>query len=149
MSRGLSIGTARAHELPAVLALLARCRLPEAGLTEHADTLLVARSQGRIVGCAALEVYGQQGLLRSVAVDEDLRGSGLGGDLTKAVLSVASGRGVRRVYLLTETAAGFFPRFGFTVVDRASVSGAVRASEEFTTACPTTATVMALDLSPP
>jgi amino-acid N-acetyltransferase len=141
------IGAAREQELTAVVALLTHSRLPEAGLTEHVDSLLVAREGDRVVGCAALEVYGEQALLRSVAVDESMRGRGLGRDLTRAALELAEGRGVLTVYLLTETAAGFFPRFGFAVVDRASVSGAVTSSAEFTTACPSTATVMALDLS--
>ena len=40
------------------------------------------------------------------------------------------------VYLLTETASGFFPRFGFHPTHRAAVDLAVQQSVEFTSACP-------------
>jgi amino-acid N-acetyltransferase len=53
---------------------------------------------------------------------------------------------MRRVFLLTETAAKFFPRFGFRAVSRADVPESVRASLEFTTACPQGALVMELSL---
>lgn len=143
----LEIGPATDGDFTAVVALLERSRLPEAGLAEHRDALIVARAGGRVVGCVALEVYGGQALLRSVAVDDAMRGRGLGVRLTEAALDRARRQGVRAVYLLTETAAQFFPRFGFEVVDRASVRGDVTQSVEFTSACPASATVMALDLT--
>jgi amino-acid N-acetyltransferase len=54
--------------------------------------------------------------------------------------------GLRRIYLLTETAAPFFARLGFTPVDRDAVDEAVQASEEFSRLCPATAAVMVYDL---
>ena len=53
---------------------------------------------------------------------------------------------MRTVYLLTETAAEFFPRFGFRPIARDTVDPAVRASVEFTSACPDTALVMVKEL---
>jgi len=143
------IGPATDGDFEAVVALLERSALPDAGLAEHRDALLVARAGDRVVGCAALELYGEQALLRSVAVDDAMRGRGLGVLLTEAALNRARGEGARTVYLLTETAARFFPRFGFEVVERSSVRGDVTRSVEFTTACPSTATVMTLDLTHP
>lgn len=143
----LDIGLANESEFTAVVALLERSRLTDAGLADHRDSLVVARTEGRVVGCAALELYGEQALLRSVAVDDAMRGRGLGERLTHAALDRARRQGVRVIYLLTETAAQFFPRFGFEVVDRASVRGDVTQSVEFTSACPSTATVMALDFT--
>ncbi len=46
------------------------------------------------------------------------------------------------MFLLTETAAHFFPRFGFRAISRGEVPESVRASLEFTTACPKSALVM-------
>jgi amino-acid N-acetyltransferase len=43
------------------------------------------------------------------------------------------------VALLTETAAGWFPRFGFHPVDRAALDPALAASAELAGACPATA----------
>ena len=143
----IAIGPARTDDLTQVVALLARHHLPEAGLAAHADTLIVARDAHRVVGSAALELYGAVALLRSVVVDDARRGTGLGQRLTAAALDLARARGVRTVYLLTETAAGFFPRFGFAPIARDAVAPAIRGSVEFTTACPDSATAMALTIA--
>ena len=125
-----------------VEALLEREHLPTAGLQDHFDHVLVARAGHRIVGCAGLELYEDGALLRSVAVDAEHRGTGLGSDLMRAALHLAGQRGVPAVYLLTTTAERFFPRFGFEVVDRADVPGSVRQSAEFAYACPSSAVIM-------
>jgi amino-acid N-acetyltransferase len=82
-----------------------------------------------------------------VAVDAAARGQGLGQRLTHAALDLARERGIRRVYLLTETADDFFGRFGFRLIDRADVDAAVRESVEFSSACPASARVMLLQLA--
>src|SRR2546429_1746560 len=80
------------------------------------------------------------------AVVTERRGQGLGAALTVAALDLARRRGVRTVYLLTETAGQFFPKFGFTAITRAQVEPAVLESPEFTTACPKSAIVMVKQL---
>jgi amino-acid N-acetyltransferase len=140
------IDSARDTELPAILALLERAGLPPDGLSDHLATTLVARDASSIVGSAALELYGDAALLRSVAVDQRLRGQGLGQQLTRAALDLACQHDVTTVYLLTETASDFFPRFGFRPIARSAVAPAVRQSVEFTSACPASAAVLALDL---
>ena len=142
-----TIAAATSVDLPALLALLRQSALPTAGLAEHLDTTLVARDAGRVVGSAALELYGTAALLRSVAVAPELRGQGLGQELTRHALALARRSGARTVYLLTETAAAFFPKFGFRPIKRGEVEPAVRASPEFTTACPQSALVMATSLT--
>lgn len=143
-----AIRLAGTHELAPVLQLLRDSGLPHAGLSDHAANLLVAVQGGRLVGSAALELYGDAALLRSVAVTPALRGRGVGVALTRAVLDLARERGVREVYLLTETAADFFARLGFRRIPRREAELAVGASEEFTTACPASATCMGLTLAP-
>ena len=140
------IRAATPSDLPAVMILLEKDKLPVAGLKEHVATTLVAQRSARVVGCAAVEVYGTSGLLRSVAVNEERRGEGLGHQLTQAALDLARARGVTSVYLLTTTAEQFFPRFGFREVAREDVDPAVRASVEFTTACPASAVAMRADI---
>ena len=136
-----------AHEdLPQILALLEANGLPPAGLADHLGGTLVARSAGRVVGSAAVEMYGPYALLRSVAVDEDHRGGGLGQRLTREVLELARERGAVAAFLLTESADGFFPRFGFEPVGRSGVPEAIRGSVEFVSACPESARAMSADL---
>lgn len=145
----MTIGPARPQEYPAIQALLREHRLPEAGLRPHLATTLVARNGERVIGTAALELYDGSALLRSVAVTGTQRGTGLGRTLTKAALELARTRGVHTVYLLTETAEAFFTHLGFQKTERGSVTAAVRASVEFTTACPASAVCMVLQLTPP
>ena len=101
---------------------------------------------GAVVGSAALELYGASALLRSVAVQRDRRGRGLGRRLTGAALDLARRCGAVRVYLLTETADDFFPRFGFSPVARREVPPSVRGSVEFVSACPESARAMVCDV---
>ncbi len=138
-----TISPAQPPDLPAIFDLLERSKLPRAGLEQHVATTLVAREGARIVGSAGLELYGTAALLRSVAVTAERHGQGLGQALTVAALELARQRGVTTVYLLTETAGQFFPRFGFRPVSRAEVDPAVLRSTEFATACPASALVMA------
>jgi transglutaminase-like putative cysteine protease len=80
-------------------------------------------------------------------VDPSHRGEGLGIALTRRLLEDAQRAGLRRVFLLTETAQAFFPRFGFRPVARDDADPAVRGSVEFASACPASAQCMALDLA--
>ena len=141
-----SIEPATPADLPAILDLLVSHRLPQAEVERHLATALVVRTGGRIIGCAVLESYDTVGLLRSVAVAQSQRGLGVGIQLTEAAVALAQARGIKALYLLTETAAGFFPRFGFRPVSRDEVAPAVRQSIEFTRACPASALAMVKDL---
>jgi amino-acid N-acetyltransferase len=137
----------RAKDVAEIVAFLRANDLPEAGFAEHTTDVLVARIEGSLVGTAALEIYRSEALLRSVAVARESRGKGVGIDLTRATLERARERGVQTVYLLTESAADFFRRFGFADVDRVAVPDSIRRTVEFASACPASARVMALKLA--
>jgi len=136
------IAPATQRDLPGVRALLEQLQLPLAGVDQHLSTMLVAREGERIVGSAALELYADGALLRSVAVEPRVQGRRLGHQLTEAALRLAASRGVQTVFLLTTTAERFFPRFGFEPIARDDVPQSVRESVEFTSACPASAVVM-------
>ena len=139
-----------------ISALLTASALPLHGAREHLGGFIVATREGSggggggggeaIVGCAAVERYGDAGLLRSVAVAEQERGTGLGVALVERCVADAAAAGIATLVLLTTTAAGFFPRFGFEVIDRAAVPDTLRGSAEMRGACPASATVMRLAL---
>ena len=136
------IEAATPRDLPAVHNLLARHHLPLDEVDAHVDTMIVARSEHGIVGTAALELYVDGALLRSVAVDPDFQGQQLGHRLTGAALQMAQAKGVDTVFLLTTTADKFFPKLGFEQIRRADVPESVQASVEFQSACPSSAVVM-------
>jgi amino-acid N-acetyltransferase len=136
------IEPATERDLPQIRALLERLQLPLAGVDERLATMLVVRAGGEVVGTAALELYADGALLRSVAVDQREQGKQLGHRLTDAALELATANGADTVFLLTTTAERFFPKFGFEQIDREQVPPSVRQSVEFQSACPASAIVM-------
>src|SRR5262245_66584139 len=88
----------------AVFALLTNSRLPLDGLAGHLETTLVARDGDRVVGSAALELYDDGALLRSVAVAEEWRGRDIGRRLKIAGLRFGAGRGSEVVLHLSADA---------------------------------------------
>ncbi len=126
--------------------LLRSANLPLDGAEAHLPNFVLAVRGEQLVGCAALENYGAVGLLRSVAVAESERGTGLGKELVRRVLAQAKANKIQSVVLLTETAGGFFPRSGFRAISRAEVPAPALASVEFQTVCPVSAMVMMVEL---
>jgi amino-acid N-acetyltransferase len=136
-----TIEAARPADVDAVLCLLEHHHLPLDGLRDHIGTTRVARQDGRVVGCAALEIYADGALLRSVAVSPEWQGRRLGHDVTEATIHLAEDLHVPVLYLLTTT-ADHFPKFGFERIDRADVPSTVQTSIEFTSGCRSSAVVM-------
>jgi amino-acid N-acetyltransferase len=134
---------ARPHDLPAALDLLRRSELAQHGVAERWGHYFVVREDdGRVVAVAGLEVHGEDGLLRSVAVDPDYRGQGLAAALVAAVFERARILELKTVYLLTTTARDYFARHGFTACQREDAPSPIRESWEFRNGCPATATFM-------
>ena len=140
------IGKAQPEDLPQILVLLERCGLPLLGVADMRETTVVARKEGKVIGCAALEVSGPVALLRSVAVDPTHQGQALGSALVQRMVKDAQDLEVQQIYLLTETASAYFPRFGFHLIDRSDVPPAIRRSVEWEVACPVSAQAMVLHL---
>jgi len=120
--------------------------LPLDGAREILSGFVLAVRGDEIVACAAMERYGAVGLLRSVAVKEAERNTGLGKEVVKRALSAAKESGMGEIVLLTETARGFFPKFGFREITRAEVPEPALESVEFKSACPQSAAVMRMKL---
>jgi amino-acid N-acetyltransferase len=138
----LSVEGARASDLEEMKALLGQSGLPIVGVSEALDGFVVLRNGGEIVGVCGVEAYGEDGLLRSLAIHDKCRRAGLGQLLVEETRMRARYRGIRNLYLLTETAPEFFARLGFAPVPRDSAPAAIRSSWEFRTGCPITATAM-------
>ena len=131
----MRVERSRPEDMLAIETLLASARLPLDGAAVAFDTGVVVRDGDRIVAAAALEPYGDAGLLRSVVVAADQRGTGVGRTVVNAAEALARDVGMRDLYLLTETAVDWFPRLGYREVDRSAVPSTVRESIEFTTLC--------------
>jgi UDP-N-acetylmuramate: L-alanyl-gamma-D-glutamyl-meso-diaminopimelate ligase len=145
---GDAVLPARRGDMALVRALLARVDLPTTGASDadHGSYFELRNERG-VAGCVALEVFGDDAILRDLAVDVEGRGAGYGWMLADAAVAEARHRGVRRVYLLTETASDFFAaKLGFRVVDRSTVSPAVAASAAFQGSTDNKFVAMRLDL---
>ena len=142
MTDGIQIVLGTTSDLDVLERLLDECGLPVEGFRECLPNVLIARAGDQTVGCAALERFKSNVLLRSVAVDQAFRGRGIGELLIEEAFVLARSKGATAAYLLTTTAAEYFPRFGFAPIDRSEVPDAVKGSVEFASACPASATVM-------
>lgn len=139
----LQLRPAKPADFPRVKALLEEHDLPLDGVDPALAGFLVAESGTAVVGVIGLERYGDRyGLLRSAAIADNWRGRGVGGRLVERLLDDARTSGVDEIYLLTDTAARWFPKFGFEPTTRDQVPAPVGESVEFRVACPASAVVM-------
>lgn len=130
-----------------VLALLAANGLPTADLTpDSAARFFAAGTPESIRGVVAIEVHGEHGVLRSLAVTADERGAGIGSRLFAHAEKQAGAMGISTLYLLTQTATTFFARYDYTPADRTRGPALIAATPEFAELCPANATCMSKSL---
>ncbi|MDE0609096.1 MAG: GNAT family N-acetyltransferase [Anaerolineaceae bacterium] len=76
-------------------------------------TFVVAEQDGKVVGCAALEIYSYRlAEVRSLAVTDAMQGLGVGRRLVEACVAIARERRVMEVMAITSNDA-FFRAVGF------------------------------------
>jgi amino-acid N-acetyltransferase len=140
------IRPAQLEDLECIRTILSRFKLPLDGL-EETKLWVLEESNGEVAGVAGLEVYGNQGLLRSVAVIKSMHNQGYGTSLANYVISEAKKSNVQDLFLLTTTAPAFFKKLGFKEESREKVASSIRNSVEFKKACPKTAILMRLSMT--
>lgn len=144
-----AIGPASGGDVDAIKLVLAAALLPSRDLVgPPGQRLILATEGGRVLGCAGLQLSGQDALVRSMAVRWTRRNAGLGTRLHGRLLHEAVLAGVRTLYVVTTTAEEFFGRQGYRRVTAAEVPAGLRASEEFTAFAPGGGTVMTRPVTP-
>lgn len=145
-----TVRAAGAADLQSVRSLLVVAGLPADDIDRHFDAgySLAVSDDGTVIGSAGVEVYGGVGLLRSVAVASPWRGRGVGAALVQDRLAWAREQKLDALWLLTTTAADYFSTLGFRRTDRTDAPHDLLTASEFTHICPSTATVMWMDLGP-
>ncbi|MCA1435954.1 MULTISPECIES: GNAT family N-acetyltransferase [unclassified Bradyrhizobium] len=142
-AEAVSIRPARREDVVAIVAMLAddhlgraRERVEDPLPSSYYDafariardpnlTLVVAESEGRVVGCLQLAILpglssqgGSRGLLEDVRVATECRSRGIGEQLVQWAVTEAKARGCNLVELLTHQtrvdAQRFYKRLGFT-----------------------------------
>ncbi|MHC4623905.1 MAG: N-acetyltransferase [Planctomycetota bacterium] len=85
---------------------------------KNLQTFAVAELDGNVAGCCALEVvWSDLAEVKSLAVDEGKKGSGVGKTLVTAAVEQARRLGVQRVFALTLD-PNFFERLGFQLIEK-------------------------------
>lgn len=141
-----SLHPARPMDLGAVTSLLKQSKLPTEGLSDHTGTVWVLRENGRVVGAIGYERYGDAALLRSLVVDDRLRGKGHGRTLLEAGVAHMRAAGIQDAYGLTTTIPDLLGKLGWRELPQSELPAALKASAELGGACPDTARAFHLKL---
>jgi amino-acid N-acetyltransferase len=148
MRSDLRIEGASSSDHAAVVVLLQDVNLPPDGIELNMNNFLIIRHPEAVagpevlVGSVGLEIYKDAALLRSLAVHPDFQGMGLGSKLVDSMIDFAKGKGINRLFLLTDTAEKFFEKKGFVIVARDEVPEDMKQSIEFTTLCTSSPSMM-------
>jgi len=148
MSSNFIIDKATKSDYKAITNLLLKTNLPLEGIESHLENFLIVRnvtagdSQGTLIACAGLEIYGNSTLLRSVAVHPDFQGKGYGSQLVDEMIELARKKHITRLFLLTDTAEEYFKKRGFVTVSRDKIPSDMKNSVEFTFLCASSPTMM-------
>lgn len=131
-----------------VAALLEKAGLPTDDLAAGAPVKLLGIANERAcAGVVGLELFGGDGLLRSLAVEPARQKTGLGRALVDAAEQEARKAGVRKLYLLTTTAEPYFAKLGYRRVPRADAPASITATAQFASLCPSSAAFMCKTLA--
>jgi amino-acid N-acetyltransferase len=146
--QNITIRSASPSDCEDMTRLLQENRLPTADLSHDLlkDFLVAADDKG-IAGVVGLVNLGETALLRSLCIHPTHRHRGLGQELTERILRHGRLAGVRKFFLLTETAENFFKLLGFRRIDRNTAPLAITETDEFNRLCPVSASLMIREVS--
>lgn len=84
------------------------------------------------IGWGGIEVYGNQGALRTIYIKEEMRGKGAGLLLVQALIEEAREMNLKKLWLLTPKEEKFFQKLGFVYAIRSEAPKDIQNCEEFT-----------------
>jgi UDP-N-acetylmuramate: L-alanyl-gamma-D-glutamyl-meso-diaminopimelate ligase len=145
---GDPVRPARLTDKPGISQLLNRVGTPHPVLDKFWPYYLVIPAQGEaataavegaeaarapeVIGCVCIERVEDVALLRMLSVIPERRGEGLGYLLVDTAANKARWEGVRRLYLVTDGAQGYFgEKLGFETIDRKDVDPAIATTVEY------------------
>jgi amino-acid N-acetyltransferase len=135
------------EDLSAIVTLLETAGLPTADITRGVQEFFIAEKDSRLVGNIGLEFYDEIALLRSMVVSDESRNAGIASRLVEQLLAYARKKGARKIYIVTNTAAAYFARKGFTKIERMDVDKELEGSSELNGLCPASSVIMMKSLS--
>ena len=142
MPNQIDISPINPNYRPALISLLQSESLPVEDLPTDLSNFFMATDDGFIIGAVGLEIYGRSGLLRSLIVKPEYRESKIARSLINELERRAKSLGLNSIYLLTETAQGYFPKIGYETLSREDAPDSLKQSSEFSHVCPKNAIFM-------
>ncbi|WP_084615842.1 arsenic resistance N-acetyltransferase ArsN2 [Solimonas flava] len=144
----MDIAPATRDDGAAIRRQLAACGLPVDDLAQASFAhFLVWREAGELLGTVGVDIAGDVGLLRSLAVDPRRRAEGAGAALIAAAEALARSHKLSALYLLTNGAEPFFAARGYRRLPRDSAPASIAAMPQFSAICPSSATFMSKTMS--
>jgi amino-acid N-acetyltransferase len=142
----MNIVPASQNSFSAAIELLKKNNLPTQDINPGTQ-LFVVEEGDNVIATVAVEYDYNDALLRSLSVSEEKRSSGIGAELVDFIEDYVRKQGVRTIYILTTTAAGFFSRRGYTLIDRSNVPPFINDTKEYSVICASSSTLMKKELS--
>ena len=128
---------------PGLAAALHAAGLPVDDLAEPGRVFFsYSTFSGERVGFGGFEPLDENVLLRSLVVMPAARHRGIGGGMLALLMRRAFDQGARVAWLLTDSAAPFFERAGFELVERSAAPTAILATRQAASLCPASAALL-------
>lgn len=145
MKNDVEYSVANPGDILSIVKLVKECGLPYEDINqEKLKSFIVAKINNSIIGCIGIEIFNHDGLLRSLAVNNEYRNQEIGGELYRKLLSFSTKSGVTTLHLLTTTAENYFIKKGFIKTDRSNAPQTIKVTAEFSTLCSSSSTYMVL-----
>jgi amino-acid N-acetyltransferase len=142
----MNIVPASQNSFSSAIELLKQNNLPTEDITPGTQ-LFVVEDGNEVIATVAVEYDYDDALLRSLSVSETKRGSGIGSELVSFIEDYVRRQGVRNMFLLTTTAADFFAKRGYKVIDRSNVPEFIQKTKEYSVICASSSTLMKKELN--
>lgn len=109
------------NDLEAMKNILKSCGLSALGIESSKNTFILVEKNEAIIGMLGSICLGEQALLRSFAVEKQYRGRALGRLMLEEMEIKLREKGIKEIFLLTETAADYFSKIGFEEISRGQI----------------------------
>lgn len=126
-------------EMDAVKKLLQLSDLPYSDLDQVPVHFFGVKENDQLIAIAALEMYGLNAVLRSVAVHHAHQNLGYGKQMVRFLENKAIEKGIKNLFLLTSTAADFFKKLAYLPQQRDLCPPDIQSSAQFREICPLSA----------
>lgn len=137
----MNIVPASQNSFTAAIDLLKKNNLPTEDITSGTQ-LFVVEEGDEVVATVAVEYDYNDALLRSLSVSEEKRKSGIGAELVSFIEDYVQKQGVQNIFLLTTTAADFFSKRGYKIIDRSNVPDFIKNTKEYSVICALSSALM-------